>query len=309
MAARATRLIACVLLLITAGFSGAGLLTAAPWQSPAGSHDSAAFPARRIVSLVPSLTEILFAIGAGATVVGVDSFASYPPAITKLPRVGALIDPDVERILSLRPDLVTTYGSQTVLETQLARANIRSYSYRHGGIDKVIASITDLGRLTGHQADANALVTQITHDLDALRSRVKGRRRPRTLLVIDRQPGTLRGVYVSGGVGFLHDMLTVAGGENVFADRPSESVQPSSEVLLSRAPEVIIEIRADGLIQPGAVSAERTVWSTLPAVPAVRSGRIYFLAGSHLVVPGPRLARGAEDFARVLHPDVFAGTP
>ncbi len=266
-------------------------------------------PARRIVSLVPSLTEILFAIGAGPSVVGVDTFSTYPPAVEKLPRVGALVDPDVERILSLRPDLVVTYGSQTVLEAQLARANIRTYSYRHGGVDRVLDSIRDLGRSTGRTREADAVVARITAELDALRARVKGRPRPRTLLVIDRQPGTLREVYASGGVGFLQDMLTAAGGDNVFADSKTESVQPSTETLLARAPQVILEVRAEGLIQQASVQGERNVWATLASVPAVREGRIHFLSGSHLVVPGPRLVQGAEDFARVLHPEAFASTP
>lgn len=259
----------------------------------------------RIVSLVPSLTETLFAIGAGPSVVGVGTFDSFPPEVMKLPRVGALLDPDVERILSLKPDLVITYGSQTALEAQLARANIRTYSYRHGGIAEVFESIKGVGRASGHAAEADALVSRLTGQLNALRARVKDRPRPKTLLVVDRQPGSLRGMYASGGVGFLHDMLQAAGGDNVFADVKKESVQPSTETLLTRAPQVIIEVRAEGLIQPAAVAAERNVWGTLAGIPAVRDGRIHFLSGSHLVVPGPRLIQGAEDFARVLHPDLF----
>ena len=299
MAAGAKRLVLCLLLI---------LVTAGPQaSSPLDGQALAARqqPARRIISLVPSLTEILFAIGAGPAVIGVDSFSNYPPAVEKLPRVGALVDPDVERILSLRPDLVITYGSQTVVESQLARASIRTYSYRHGGIDRVLESIKELGRATGRIRESDALVARLTSELDALRARVKGRPRPRTVLVLDRQPGTLREVYVSGGIGFLQDMLTAAGGENAFADSRTESAQPSTETLLTRAPQVIIEVRADGLISPAAVQGERNVWGTLASIPAVRNARIYFLAGSHLVVPGPRLVQGAEDLARVLHPDAF----
>ena len=264
-------------------------------------------PAQRIVSLVPSLTETLFAIGAGSSVVGVGTFDSFPPEVARLPRVGALIDPDVERILSLKPDLVITYGSQTALEAQLARANIRTYSYRHGGIADVMESIRGAGRASGHSGEAETLVNRLIGQLNALRAQVKGRPRPRTLLVVDRQPGTLREIYASGGIGFLHDMLEAAGGDNVFADVKKESVQPSTETLLTRAPQVILEVRAEGLIQPAAAATDRAVWNALPALPAVRDGRIQFLSGSHLVVPGPRLVQGAEDFARVLHPEVFAG--
>jgi len=264
--------------------------------------------ARRIVSLVPSLTETLFAIGAGSSVVGVGTFDTFPAEVTRLPKVGALIDPDVERILSLKPDLVITYGSQTALEAQLARANIKTYSYRHGGVAEVFESIKGVGRASGHAQDADALVSRLIARLNTLRTMVKGRSRPRTLLVVDRQPGSLREIYASGGIGFLHDMLEAAGGDNVFADVKKESVQPSTETLLTRAPQVILEVRADGLIQPAAVATERNVWTTLASLPAVRDGRIHFLSGSQLVVPGPRLVQGAEEFARVLHPEVFGGS-
>ena len=262
----------------------------------------------RIISVVPAATETLFAIGAGPRVVAVSSFDHEPPDVNKLPRVGALMDPDVERILSLKPDLVITYGSQTALEAQLARANIKTYSYRHGGVAEVFASIKDVGQASGHTQEADALVSRLTARLNALKAMVKGRPRLRTLLVVDRQPGTLREIYASGGIGFLHDMLEAAGGDNVFADVKKESVQPSTETLLTRAPQVILEVRAEGLIQPSAVASERNVWMTLASLPAVRDGRIHFLSGSQLVVPGPRLVQGAEEFARVLHPEVFGGS-
>ena len=264
---------------------------------------------QRIVSLVPAVTEMLFAIDAGPQVVAVSSYDDFPPQVKALARVGALLDPDVERILALRPDLVVSYGSQTDLQAQLGRAHIGVYSYRHGGVDRVLDSIRDLGRSTGRTREADAVVARITAELDALRARVKGLPRPCTLLVMDRQPGTLREVYASGGIGFLQDMLTAAGGDNVFADSKTESVQPSTETLLARAPQVILEVRAEGLIQQASVQGERNVWATLASVPAVREGRIHFLSGSHLVVPGPRLVQGAEDFARVLHPEAFASTP
>src|SRR5690606_21910301 len=141
-----------------------------------------------------------------------------------------------ERILSLRPTLVITYGSQDAIEAQFSRAGIRTYSYRHAGIENVRQAIRDLGRLTGRSAEAERVVQEMQEQVDAVRARVKGLERPRTLLVFERQPGTLRGLYVSGGIGFLHEMLEAAGGTNVFADVARESVQPSTETLLLRAP-------------------------------------------------------------------------
>lgn len=288
MAAHSQRLIALVVAVLLAA------LTA-----------SAQAPATRIVSLVPALTEMLFAIGAGPQVIAVSNFDEFPPAVRTLPRVGALLDPDVERILALRPGLVITYGSQSQLESQLMRAGIRSFSYRHGGITTVLETIRDLGVTTGHAVEADRVVRDVRASLDAIRMRVQGRARPRTLLVFDRQPGTLQQLYVSGGIGFLHEMLEAAGGVNVFADVARESVQPSQETLLARAPEVIIEVRATGLIVAADVAREQNVWSALPAIPAVRNKRVHLLEGQYLVVPGPRLAQATETFARVLHPEAF----
>jgi iron complex transport system substrate-binding protein len=295
MAARTKRLIVAALTLVACGV---GLASPAPQQ--VGDR-----PVTRIVSLVPALTEVLFAVGAGPQVVGVSSFDEFPPDVKQLPRVGALLDPDTERILALRPDFVILYGSQTELEARFARAGIRTFAYRHGGIATVLETIGELGTATGREAEAARVVRDLQARLDAVRARVKGRRRPRVLLVFERQPKTLREIYASGGRGFLHEMLEIAGGQNVFADVARESVQPSHETLLARAPEVILEVRAAGLLEVREVAQEQGVWSALSSVPAVRDGRIHFLTGDYLVVPGPRLAQATETFARTLHPEAF----
>jgi ABC-type hemin transport system substrate-binding protein len=113
-------------------------------------------PPQRIVSLVPAVTEMLFAIGAGSQVVAVSSYDQDPPEVNALPRVGALLDPDVERILSLRPDLVITYGSQTDLQSQLERARIVVFDYRHAGLAAITATMRALGAGTGHAPEAEA---------------------------------------------------------------------------------------------------------------------------------------------------------
>jgi iron complex transport system substrate-binding protein len=275
------------------------------WGQDASRMQTRANEAKRIVSLVPALTEMLFALGAGPQVIAVSSYDEYPPEVKSLPRVGALLDPDMERILALRPDLVLSYGSQTDTQAQLARANIRVFNYRHAGLAGVFNTLKELGAAVGRGREGERLAGEIRGRLDGIQARVKGRPRPRTLLVFERDPASLRGVYVSGGVGFLHDMLGIAGGVNVFADVARESVQPSVETILSRAPDVIIEVRATGLLAAEDVAIAKRVWGTLASVPAVKQGRIYILNGEHLVVPGPRVVQGTESFASALHPDVF----
>jgi iron complex transport system substrate-binding protein len=260
--------------------------------------------ARRIVSLVPALTEMLFALGAGPQVVGVSNFDDYPPAVKSLPRVGALLDPNMERILSLRPDLVIVYGSQTDAQQQLERAKIRTFSYRHAGLAGVLSTLRELGAAVGRGQESQRLTRELQAHLDRTKARVAGRPRLRTLLVFERDPGSLRGIFVSGGVGFLHDMLGIAGGTDVFGDVARESVQPSIETILTRAPEVILEVRASDLA-PGQLAKERSAWTTLSSIPAVKNDRVHILTGQFLVVPGPRVGQATEAIARALHPEAF----
>jgi len=287
MAARSQRFLTAFALVVACA-----LLSAAPQQ-------------QRIVSLVPALTEMLFAIGVGSSVIGVSNFDAFPPDVSRLPRVGALLDPDTERILSLRPTLVLIYGSQTDLQAQFRRAGIRTYVYRHGGIRTIYQSLQELGDATDHRPQADRVVRDLRARIDAVRTRVAGRPRPRVLLVIGRQPKTLREIYVSGGRGFLHEMLDIAGGQNVFADIARESAQPSQETLIARAPEVVIEVHAEGMFKTSTAEAERAVWSSLPSLPAVRNRRVHVLIGQYLVVPGPRFAEATETLARTLHPEAF----
>jgi iron complex transport system substrate-binding protein len=266
---------------------------------------TAAEPARRIISLVPALTEMLFAIGAGPQVVAVSSYDDDPPEVKKLPRVGALLDPDTERILSLRPDLVLVYASQAELVDQLKRAGISTFSHRHGGLAQLTPTLRQLGELTGHVADAARVSGDIERKLREVRARVAGRGRPRTLLVLYREPLSLRQLDASGGAGFLNDLIELAGGANVFADVKREAVRASTEMLLARAPEVILDLHFSAERDEAQLRQEREVWRPLASVPAVKANRVRLLVGDHLVVPGPRIAQAAEEYARAIHPDAF----
>ncbi len=259
---------------------------------------------QRIISLVPALTEMLYAIGAGPQMVAVSSYDQYPPEVNALPKVGALIDPDTEQIFSLKPDLVVTYGSQTDLQAQFDRASIPYFNYRHGGLSHIMTTMRELGARTGHVKEAEAAARAIELRIQVIQARIKGARRPTTLLVFGREPRTLRNIYASGGRGFLHDMLDAAGGEDVLADIDRESVQATTELILARAPEVILELRSDDIRDREGIGMKLEIesWSPLASVPAVKNGRVIILTGNGLVVPGPRVAEGIERMAKALHP-------
>lgn len=258
---------------------------------------------RRIISIIPAVTEILFALGAGDRVVAVGSFDKHPPEIEQLPRVGALLDPDLERILSLRPDLVAVYGSQHDLRQQLERARVATFVYSHAGLADVTTTIQQLGHRIGAPARAAELVAGIERKLTDVGQRVAGRPRPRTLVVFGRESLSLRGIYASGGFGFVHDMVTAAGGENVLADMKQEAVQATTELIIARRPDVILELRAEAL-PPDREANERAVWNALGSVPAVRNGRVHIIVDRRTVIPGHRVGEGVEVIASVLHPGV-----
>jgi len=259
----------------------------------------------RVVSLVPSMTEALYAMGAGDTVVGVSSYDTYPPEVRSKPRVGALLDPDFERIIALKPTLVIVYATQTELIQKLSKVGLSIFSSRHAELSDVAASVRVLGQRIGRADKGEAVALEIERSIDDIRRAVAGRPRPKTALLFGREPGSLRSLHASAGYGFMHDMLVAAGGADVFADVKRESLQLTTEVLLARAPEVIIEVRPSPAWTPDHLAKERAVWNALPSLPAVKANRVYILSDDRLASPGPRVAEGVRLLARTLHPDLF----
>jgi iron complex transport system substrate-binding protein len=262
-------------------------------------------PPQRIISLVPATTEMLFTMGAGHRIAGVSDYDRFPPEVSKLPKVGGLIDPNVERVISLRPDLVIVYDTQTDLKQQLDRARIPMFQYVHRGLPDITETMRALGERVGAKAAADAAAGRIEAQLAAVKARVAGRPRPSTLLVFGREAGTLRHIDASGGYGFLHDVLELAGGTDVLGDLKQQSVDVSTEMILRRAPEAIIELHYGESLKTERIEDERKVWNALPSVPAVKNHRVYLLRGDEFVVPGPRIVMAAERFAQTLHPEAY----
>jgi iron complex transport system substrate-binding protein len=258
---------------------------------------------QRIVSLVPATTEMLFAMSAGGRVIGVGTYDHFPPAVEGLPRLGGLLDPNVEQLIALRPDLVVVYDSQTELRQQLGRSRIPVWTYSIGSLSDVTAAIRSLGDRVGLHAEADGAARRVETGLASVRSRAAGRQKPRVLLLFGREPGSLRGINASGGYGFLHDLLELAGGTDVLADVKQAAVSMSTEMVLARRPDVIIELHDGEAWAPDRGDVEQRAWNALPSVPAVRNRRIYQLTGGQFVVPGPRVVEAAEAFERTLHPD------
>jgi hypothetical protein len=184
---------------------------------------------------------------------------------------------------------VVVYGTQTDLQTQLHRAGIPMFLYQHAGLPDVTTTIRELGARVGSVKESTNLAIRIDAEIADVKRRVAGRPRPRTLLVFGRDAETLRGIYASGGVGFLHDVLEAAGGTNVFADVKRQSIQTTSELAVARAPDVIVEI---GIDTASTNARNLAAWSAFTIPPGTK--RIYQPRGA--IIPS-------------LDPDRSAGWP
>jgi len=259
----------------------------------------------RIVSLIPAVTEMIFAMGDGARVAAVSNYDHFPAEVASLPRVGGLLDPSVERILAIKPDLVIVYATQRELIERLDRAGISYFSYQHKALPDIMTTIRAIGTRIGSSSQADAVASGMERSLGEIRTKAAGLPRPATLLVFERDPASLRNVFASGGYGFLHDMLEIAGGRNVFADIKKQAVQASTEMLIAGKPDVIIELLYGDSLKNANIATELRAWDVLASVPAVRAHRVLALTGDEFVVPGPRVVDATRKLARAIHPDAF----
>lgn len=255
---------------------------------------------RRVVSLAPSLTEILFALGAGDLTVGVTDFCDYPPAAAGRPKVGTVLAPNAEVVLTLHPDLVlaTTEGNRQETVLLLERLGLPVFVVRPEGLDGVYASIQAVGRLLGRPTRARALVEVMRSRVRWVAGQVARRPRVRVLYVLWPDP------LITAGRGSIIDvLLRLAGGENVAGGIALRYPRLGLEEVLRVNPEVILLAGMGSRpLRPEAVGG----WEGWQVLPAVRAGRVRSLDGDLLHRPGPRIVEGLEAMARALHPDAFA---
>ena len=258
----------------------------------------------RIVSTSPSITETLFALGLGDRVVGVSRYCRFPPAVAALPKVGTFLQPDVERIARLKPDLVVIHPGPGSAERDLGRLNIRFVVVDRGGLDTVFSSIDRVGAAAGVPDRATALMKTLEERLNRVRKAVSERRPQRVLLIVGRRPGTLTDLIAVGRRSYMSDLVTIAGGVNVLADAAlPEYPRISMETVIRLAPDVIMDAgdMGDTPDQRRARQALTTDLWRRQQVGAARDGRVHPVISDAFVVPGPRVVEVAETMALWLH--------
>lgn len=253
-------------------------------------------PPRRVVSLVPSATEIIYALGGEERLVGVTDFCDWPPAARTKPRVGGMIAPSLERIVAFKADvvIVTDEGNSRATLDQLARLKIPTYTVNAHRLDDVMALIGRLGELAGLTEAVAPLVEDLKARVRRVVESVGAYPRPRVLYVLWPEP-----VIVPGRDGLVTELIQLAGGTSVTADAVGAYPRLSLEAVVAYRPEVIVLARHGGDQSP----TLRATWDRLGTVPAIRAGRISSIDGALLHRYGPRVVDGIETLASVIHPD------
>jgi iron complex transport system substrate-binding protein len=257
-----------------------------------------------IITFAPSITETVFALGEGGRVVGVTNFCNYPPEAAELPRVGDVLNPNLEKLTALQPALVILPGpSSTAKVAQWAdRLGITTVNGYMDDLETIRSGTLDIGNALGARPAAEKLIADMDAELDAIRTRVAGLDRPKVLLVPTRDSHRLDTIFSVGRESFLSELLVIAGGENILADSTEPYVEASKETLVVRAPDVIIEIHSGAAITEDEAQAYRDDWKALPTLPAVKANRVYILTEDYLLIPGPRVPLIARRFAECIHP-------
>ena len=255
---------------------------------------------QRIVSHVPSITETLFALGLGERVVGVSDYCDYPEEAKLKPSVGDYFNPSIERIVALEPDLVLTDGHSESIKG-LEALGITFFAIDPQDIDGILEDIELLGKITGVERKAKALVSDMNGSLAQVVSHVENAPKVRVFYVFDATD--LNNPWTAGPGSFVDSLITMAGGENIAAQAQGAWVQFSIEQLVSSDPEIIM---IDASMGTAVVSEEELrahpAWQ---GVTAVKQDRIYTIDGDLVNRSGPRIIQGLEDMAEIIHPELF----
>ena len=252
---------------------------------------------QRVVSLAPSVTETLFALGFGNRLVGVTTYCDYPAEAQKLPKIGGFMSPSLEAIVAKQPDFVIGVSSATdpVKAREMERLGLKVTLISLASVSDILSSIKSIARLLGRPEAGEKLVHRITMQFNQVKKRVAPAPRRSTLLAVGLRP-----LVAVGGKNFIDELITLAGGENIAGNAAQPWLNLPDEYVVAKAPQVIIEAGMGSERGPSGKN-----WSDLKSIPAVKERRIYAYPSDKILRPGPRIGEGLEEIARLVHPECF----
>ena len=278
-------------------FLAAACLGAAAVMLFTGGASAAAPGPERIVSLAPSITEALFALGAGPEVVGVSQYSDYPAVARRLPQVGSYLTPNVEAIVGLRPTLIIGLSSSANLRAMRA-LKMMGYStliVGEGSVETIELTITQIGHRISRDQQAAELIANIRRHFASVEASLKNADSPKVLMLVGHQP-----MVAVGSANFLNELIAMAHGTNIAANSEEAWPRLSIEYVIATAPAVIIDGQmGDELVSPD------NFWRKYPTIPAVKRNRLYGYAEDPILRPGPRVGQSLELLATIIHPELM----
>jgi iron complex transport system substrate-binding protein len=294
-------LIVILIVVFGASFLAKGLLVVPPRENELGSRDY-----RRIISLAPSVTETLFALGLGDRIVGVTQYCDYPPEALEKAKVGGFHNPNFEAVMALRPDLVVMLEAEAQPRQVFDKLGVDTLLMHHKSIDGILDSIALLGSTFGAEARAQEITSDIRARLERIELKTAGRARPTVMFSIDRTLGTgrLEDVYIAGCDGHIDRIVELAGGRNVYQQGAARFPVVSREGMIKMNPQVIVDLVRGLSVREVSNEEVAADWGQLAEVDAVRRGRVFVVDDDYAFVPGPRFILLVEKLARLIHPEV-----
>ena len=256
-------------------------------------------PLKRVVSMAPNVTEMLFAIGLDDEIIGVTDFCDYPDAAREKPKIGGYYNPSIEMILSLAPDLIiaTPDGYSKERIERLDQSGISVFLVNPQKIDEVLETMLTLGRITGKDDVARRVVEDLRARVEAVREKVSSipvEKRPKVFYEIGHDP-----LITAGPGNFVNSLISAAGGINIAGDAPTDWPRYSIEAVIMKAPDVIITAPHVASGEDTTTDADTSVWQKYKTIPAARNGRIYPVNPNILLRSGPRIVDGLEELHRL----------
>ena len=286
-----------VILFVTALFTSSSLLWA---------NNTKVNIASRIISTSPAITETLFELGLQDRVIAVSDFCQYPKEACKLPSIGGMLNPNMETIVSLTPDLIIHQPGNQSLSNNAKNVGIKTLELHMENLSEIYKSIRKLGFALNCQEKANKLILHLTTGIAFYQERLKGLHKKEVLLLLGDSNDPAYDLYAAGPGTFLNELLNLSGGKNIVRDSPARYPKLSNEYIIKKSPEIIIEAGPDSNLSQRENDIKIEEWNRFPTIEAVKKKQIYFIGADYILIPGPRLLKIIERFSKAIHPDLFA---
>ena len=260
---------------------------------------------QRIISTSPSITEILFELGLQDRIVAVTDFCIYPEEACQLPSIGGVLNPDIETIVSLAPDLIILQSDSAKVKKNIKSLGIPTLSIQVRTISDIFESINRLGKELNCQEAAKKLLLLLKNKINSFKQRLAGQLPKKVLLLLGDSSDPARDLYAVGPGTFLNELLVLSGGKNILKNSKAQYPKLSKEYIIEQSPEIIIEAGPKSNLSQKEIDYRVKQWNRFPSIQAVRDKRIYFIGADYILIPGPRLVKILENFAQVIHPDLL----